>query len=140
MWRVGRSHDVSSSVPARTRATPSLGGCDGKRAIVHHDASGEQRVGRNFALAGLVGAESRDVSSGSQMPAKQERLLSPGRRHTDVSAVEGFIEIAGQSDFRRDCRQDAGPLLERDQTRERPSKGVRDARPRVALAFARSRR
>ena len=74
--------------------------CDGKRAIVHHDASGEQRVGRNFALAGLVGAESRDVHSGSQMPAKQERLLSPGRRDDDVSAVEGFIEIAGQSDFK----------------------------------------
>jgi hypothetical protein len=33
------------------------------------------------------------------MQAKQERLLSPGRRHDDVSAVEGFIEIAGQSDF-----------------------------------------
>src|SRR5580693_4844748 len=76
-------------------------------------ASGEQRIGRNFALAGLVRAESRDVHPGSQMPAKYERLLGPGCRHDDVSASEGFIEIAGQCDIKTSTGRVVGKLAAR---------------------------
>jgi hypothetical protein len=86
---------------------------DGEGAIVDHDASGEQRIGRNFALAGLVRAESRDVHPGSQMPAKYERLLGPGCRHDDVSASEGFIEIAGQCDIKTSTGRVVGKLAAR---------------------------
>src|SRR6202035_2786755 len=64
-------------------------------------------------LPGWSGPESRDVHPGSQMPAKYERLLRPGCRHDDVSASEGFIEIAGQCDIKTSTGRVVGKLAAR---------------------------
>jgi hypothetical protein len=79
--------------------TPDSPHRDGERPVVHHDTGNGQRIRRDLTLAGLVGAERRDVQSRPQVPAEQERLLGPGRRNYDLGTFEGSIEIAGQSDI-----------------------------------------
>ena len=143
--RVPASTSPSSAWDSIGRQTSTAHGphCDGKRAIVHHDASAASSASAAIShFAGLVGAESRDVHSGSQMPAKQERLLSPGRRHDDVSAVERFIENGGQSDIatplpRPTTRRPPAPHVIK--TLERPSK-PNSTEGRESLAVAHPRR
>jgi hypothetical protein len=56
----------------------------------------------------LIRPEGCDVQSAPEVPAKDERLLGPGRRGDYIRTVERIVEITSQNDIETLTRRISG--------------------------------